>query len=242
MSTYWQDDEDALYEESYAEEWDGRAYEDWEWRAQEPGAYPPDLARPLLFGVFLLFFWLLARSGPATTWPTESPVQAPVVVPVLKGVPGDAESAPAQLKPGPAEPIDPEAFAAPYADYVITQGIHGQSYGHMAIDLAAGKGASILSPIDGTVREVYIDQWGNPTLIIENEIYEVKLLHGVYSVQAGDSVRLGERVGEESNLGYTTDMRGVPCKGRTDYCGYHTHLNVFNKQLGVNVNPLELIR
>jgi hypothetical protein len=46
-------------------------------------------------------------------------------------------------------------------------------------------------------------------------------------------------VGVESNLGYTTDMAGVPCWGRD--CGYHTHLNVFDKRIGGNVNPLELL-
>jgi murein DD-endopeptidase MepM/ murein hydrolase activator NlpD len=130
-------------------------------------------------------------------------------------------------------------FMAPYDDYVITQGLHGYSYGHMAIDLSSGKGAVIKSPINGVVSENYIDGLGNPTLVIENELYRVTLLHGIYSVSIGDRLHAGQPVGTESNLGFTTDMQGNPCAGRE--CGYHSHLNVYNKHLGANVSPLDLI-
>lgn len=139
----------------------------------------------------------------------------------------------------PAKPANARAFAAPYEDYALTQGPHGYSYGHMAIDIAAGKGATILSPINGEVTDLYIDQYGNPTLVIENKNYRVTLLHGDYTVDVGQEVKLGQKVGKESNQGYTTDMAGVPCAGRN--CGYHTHLNVFDKRVGNNVNPLDLI-
>lgn len=47
------------------------------------------------------------------------------------------------LKPediGPSSPpIDPSSIIYPYDEYWITQGLHGMSYGHLAIDLAAGK-------------------------------------------------------------------------------------------------------
>lgn len=135
-------------------------------------------------------------------------------------------------------PPDPDAFASPYDDYVVTQGPHGYSYGHMAIDLTAGEDATIKSPINGEVVDYFIDQWGNPNLVIENERYRVSLLHGLYSVSVGQSVTLGEPVGTESNQGYTIDYLGRSCAGRD--CGYHTHLNVFDKGQGVNVNPLDL--
>ena len=109
----------------------------------------------------------------------------------------------------------------------------------MAIDIAAGKGAIIYSPIHGKVSELFIDGVGNPTLIIENEVYRVTMLHGVYSVHIGESVRAGEIVGTESNLGNTTDMQGNSCRNRD--CGYHTHLNVYDKQIGTNINPLDLL-
>ncbi len=109
----------------------------------------------------------------------------------------------------------------------------------MAIDLAAGKDAPILSPIEGVVTERYRDRYGNTTLVIENDVYRITLLHGVYIVVEGERVKQGQVVGKESNKGYTTDMQGRSCKGRK--CGYHTHLNIYDKRVGANVNPLELL-
>ncbi len=143
-----------------------------------------------------------------------------------------------EVQPTPSPP-DPLVFRAPYDQYTLTQGPHGQSYGHYAIDLSAGKGAIILSPINGTVTGHYIDQYDNTTLIIENEIWQVLMLHGNYTVEVGQVVSIGQPVGEESNNGYTVDWRGQSCRGRD--CGYHTHLNVYDKRTGSNVNPLELI-
>jgi murein DD-endopeptidase MepM/ murein hydrolase activator NlpD len=133
----------------------------------------------------------------------------------------------------------PTDFASPYQDYTLTQGVHGTSYGHMAVDIAAGKGATIFSPIHGKVTQLFIDGIGNPTLVIENEVYQVTMLHGDYSVQIGENIKAGEPVGKESNLGNTTDMQGISCRNRN--CGYHTHLNVFDKRIGANINPLELL-
>jgi hypothetical protein len=129
-------------------------------------------------------------------------------------------------------------IAIPYDLYELTQGPHGFSYGHQAIDISAGKGAVIKSPINGFVTNIYIDDIYNPTLVIENDIFQVTLLHGVYTVQLGQRLSIGQPIGTESNLGYTEDMFGRPCKDRE--CGYHTHLNIFDKRLGENANPLEL--
>ena len=109
----------------------------------------------------------------------------------------------------------------------------------MAIDIAAGKGSNIFSPIHGEVSEFFIDGIGNPTLVIENDIYRVLLMHGVYTVQIGDQVKAGQTIGTESNLGNTTDMQGRSCRNRD--CGYHTHLNVYDKRMGENINPLDLL-
>ena len=133
-----------------------------------------------------------------------------------------------------------EAFVAPYASYILTQGLHGADYGHLAIDLGAGEGAPILSPIYGEVTGRYYDEWGNPALVIENKVYRVTMLHGEYTVTVGQEVDLGDPVGHESNRGWTTDMVGNPCWERPG-CGYHTHLNVYDKRVGENVNPLELL-
>jgi len=134
---------------------------------------------------------------------------------------------------------NPVVFVSPYDAYTLTQGPHGYSYGHMAIDIAAGKGASIYSPINGKIAELFTDGVGNPTLIIENEVYRVAMLHGVYTVHIGQSVKAGQTVGTESNQGNTTDMQGISCRNRD--CGYHTHLNVYDKRSGANINPLDLL-
>ncbi|MBA7701701.1 hypothetical protein ES703_110445 [subsurface metagenome] len=139
----------------------------------------------------------------------------------------------------PPNPIDYSIFSSPYDEYALTQGVHGLSYGHMAIDIAAGKGAIIKSPIHGDIAELYVDEYGNPTLVIENDIYRVTMLHGKYKVAVGEQVGLGQMVGRESNLGYTVDYYGRSCRNRD--CGYHTHLNVFDKSIGSNVNPLTVI-
>lgn len=138
-----------------------------------------------------------------------------------------------------AEEVIESRIAAPYEQYVLTQGLHGYSYGHMAIDLSAGKGTVIKSPVDGHVAERYVDQYGNPTLVIENDYFRITMLHGKYKVEVGDRVRIGQMVGRESNLGFTTDIWGRSCRNRD--CGYHTHLNIFDKRTGSNINPLEVI-
>jgi murein DD-endopeptidase MepM/ murein hydrolase activator NlpD len=165
------------------------------------------------------------------------PVTTPAAAqpPAADPATGNALAPPA----APMEDISQAAIMPPYDNYAVTQGIHGQSYGHYAIDIAAGKGSTILSPIKGTVTQHYVDQWGNPTLIIENDYYQVMMLHGQYTAQVGTQVLLGQSVGTESNLGYTMDMLGRLCTNRD--CGYHTHLNVFDKRLGTNVDPLERI-
>ncbi len=136
-------------------------------------------------------------------------------------------------------PVDEMVFSAIYDDYIVTQGLHGYAYGHIAIDIAAGKGTKIKSPINGVVTANYVDNLGNTTLVIENKIFKVTLLHGNYEVSVGETLTAGQVVGTESNQGNTTDMQGRSCRGRD--CGYHTHLNVYHKLAKTNVNPLNLL-
>src|SRR5690606_14498129 len=96
------------------------------------------------------------------------------------------------------------------------------------------------SPINGVVSALYVDEYGNPVLVLDNERYTVMLYHGQFSVKVGDTVTLGSPVGQESNQGYTLDGFGQICTGRD--CGYHTHINVFDKQVGSNVNPLQVLQ
>lgn len=135
--------------------------------------------------------------------------------------------------------LDPTAVHFPYDDFWISQGPHGSEYGHMAIDIVAGKDTPIKSPLGGRVSGYYIDQYGNTILILENERYRITLMHGEYSVAFGQEIGLGQFIGRESNNGYTTDIYGYSCRGRD--CGYHTHLNVFDKKTGQNVNPLDVL-
>ena len=139
----------------------------------------------------------------------------------------------------PAEPLDTDIIASPYDHYELTQGPHGFTYGQMAVDISAGKGAVIRSPINGWVTALFVDDLGNTTLIIENDHYQIMMLHGLFDVTEGEQVSLGQPVGVESNQGNTKDALGRSCRGRD--CGYHLHLNIFDKLLGANVNPLELL-
>lgn len=146
---------------------------------------------------------------------------------------------PATPTPTPtlALPGDPNILAAPYDEYILTQGSHGFSYGHSAIDISAGKGVVIKSPINGLVTENYTDQYGNTTLVLDNGRYTVTFLHGNYIVNPGDKLTVGQHIGLEGNNGYTMDMQGRLCTSRD--CGYHSHLNVYDKTLGRNINPLD---
>jgi len=216
-----------LYEEEWEEDW-------WVDTAPEPlasyGSMPVVIASIVL--VLLIAATLIwAASSLDNSAAANSTVQPARVLP-------DTAVGEADVRLSPPLP-GASTVIAPYDNYIITQGVHGLSYGHLAIDIAAGKGAAIKAPISGVVSEQYVDGVGNPTLVIENEKYKVTLLHGIYTVKLGDTIGIGEVIGSESNIGNTRDMQGQSCRGRD--CGYHTHLNIFDKAAGANVNPLDVI-
>lgn len=213
--------EDAAYAEQWPEEYDSYDYE-YGWVGENTAVpIPVYLNGWLIVGVTL--FALIVLGVAFQNRPVS--YSKPVV---------QAQESMVQLSD------DATAVIAPYTDYRITQGLHGQSYGHLAIDLAAGRGELVYSPINGRVSDLYTDEYGNPTLVIENDVYIVTLLHGDYSVGIGDEIEIGQQVGLESNHGYTKDMMGNLCYGR-DYCGNHTHLNIYDKRIQANVNPFDLI-
>lgn len=175
-------------------------------------------------------------------------------------VPGDLDLSGSPLMPPPTPIVMPEATLSPqpvpepdrpdviwpYAgekgtDFFETQGDHGASYGHAAIDIAAGKGANILAPTDGEITGRGTDQWGNPfvEMIDEDGEYRHLFLHGDYVVEEGQQVRQGEIIGYESNQGYTLDMAGNLCAGRD--CGYHTHWAAFDAVTGAPIYPGNLV-
>jgi len=189
------------------------------------------LAILLLFAVNIVRGWVSGR-----------PPDAPPVLADSAALTSTTPATPPAGAGGAAPAADSDwntAISLPYDTYFLTQGIHGQDYGHMAIDIAAGNGAPIKSLINGTVTGTGYDQWGNTFIQIENDVYAVLYLHGVYTLIIGDQVSAGQVIGSESNIGYTLDMAGNLCAGRD--CGYHTHLNVFDKRLGSNIDPLSLI-
>ena len=152
------------------------------------------------------------------------------------------ESAPPAEDPAAADALARNtAIAMPYDTYFLTQGLHGESYGHLAIDIAAGNGSTIYSIINGVVTGTGYDQWSNTFIQIENDVYTVLYMHGVYGLAVGDAVTAGQVIGTESNIGYTLDSYGNVCGYTGRDCGYHTHLNVFDKRLGLNIDPLTLI-
>lgn len=120
---------------------------------------------------------------------------------------------------------------------VMSQGAHGQDYGHAAVDLAAGRGEPVIAPISGTVMRNGIGEYGNSILVIENECYVADLWHGDwdYRLRVGQQARQGQPVGVEGNNGYTMNSLGQLCFGRP-HCGNHTHLNVRDKRSGRNVD------
>lgn len=193
-------------------------------------------------GLALLLFFTasVVRGWAGEGDPTAAPLVAtdPAIAPAAPADASNAADPPAAAAAAPQSP-DPLTIAMPYDEYFLTQSIHGASYGHAAIDIAAGNGATIRSIINGTVTGRGYDQWGNSYLQIENEVYTVLIMHGQYTAVAGDVVAAGTPVGTESNIGYTLDLAGNSCAGRD--CGYHTHLNIFDKRLGVNIDPLSLI-
>ena len=176
-----------------------------------------------------------ATNTPFQPLPTGEPESVAISEPTVAEV--------AAVEPQPVvddDPPDrPEDIRLPYDSYVLTQGTHGSAYGDAAIDLAGGRGADILSPINGQVILNSYDIYGNSILIIENEVWTVKLLHGEYYPGEGEWVGIGKLVGSESNIGYTVDIYGKSCRGRR--CGYHTHMNVVDRRTGKNANLIKLL-
>ena len=171
------------------------------------------------------------------------PTLAPILVAITKQVIAEVPTEVVATDPPPVVEDDPpdslEDIRLPYDDYVLTQGTHGASYGDAAIDIAAGRGADILSPISGQIMLNGYDMYGNSIIVIENEIWSVKLLHGEYYPNEGEWVGLGQMIGSESNTGYTVDIYGNSCRGRR--CGYHTHMNVVDRRTGKNANLIKLL-
>ena len=207
----------------------------------------PDAMTLVGLAVLLIFAAGLFRNS-TTRVAADAAPETPNPAAVAAAATTAAEAQAALPEPAPAEdPAAAEALARntaiamPYDTYFLTQGLHGESYGHLAIDIAAGNGSTIYSIINGTITGTGYDQWNNTYIQIENDVYTVLYMHGVYGLAVGDAVTAGQVIGTESNIGYTLDSYGNVCGYTGRDCGYHTHLNVFDKRLGLNIDPLTLI-
>lgn len=218
----------------------------------------------LMLAVFGLASSVKAQESVGVETPVSiEPVVTPESFPTAE-VPGELDL-PATAAPIPPTPqITPEAIPSPEpaptpkleliwpyigfkeTDFRTTQGVHGESYGHKAIDIAAGKGANILSPCDCKVTGRDIDQWGNPFVELTelDGEYRHLFLHGDYVVEVGQEVQQGEIVGYESNHGYTVcgiDAYGNEIIGQNNGCGYHSHWAAFDAVTGAPVYPGDLV-
>jgi murein DD-endopeptidase MepM/ murein hydrolase activator NlpD len=133
---------------------------------------------------------LLASDSPSIVADSPPPTPLPATIPIATEAPSIDDQ------------DDPTEFEAPYDDYTVTQGPHGGWYGHMAIDITAGKDTPIKSPISGIVTDLFVDQWGNPNLVNENEVYLVSLLHCNNSVAENNHKEIGQIVGMKATRLY----------------------------------------
>ena len=137
----------------------------------------------------------------------------------------------------------------PYAghpddNFIISQEVHGESYGHLAVDLSAGRGYPILAVSDGYITGggidtngvALLDQWGNTYAELSAGNIYFQFLHGDFIVRVGQTVRQGEIIGYESNRGITYDENHKECQGSTD-CGSHTHWAAFDAVTGAPIYP-----
>lgn len=197
----------------------------------------------VLFSAFMLsgIYRDWSRGGPDSVDGQNGPIPLSLKSPIPGSLPDEDESTSDLVvfsEPVETLLLDHDSIQMPYADYAVTQGVHGYEYGHLAIDISAGKGVEIQSPINGQITANFTDPVGGTILMIENERWQITLVHGNFSVSVGGFVRKGQVIGIESNQGNTVDLQGRSCRGRD--CGYHTHINIFDKRSGVNVNPLDL--
>ena len=106
---------------------------------------------------------------------------------------------------------------------VLTQDIHGCSYGLPGLDISSENATAVLqAPMPGEVT-TYTDQWHNSTIRIENDEWIVWLLHPrSYLVEEG-TVKRGESVGVMGSVGYST--------------GPHVHYTIYDKINQTFVDP-----
>ncbi len=107
---------------------------------------------------------------------------------------------------------------------ILTQDVHGCSYGLPGIDISSteDKSSVLRAPISGELT-TYTDRWYNSTIRIENDEWIVWLLHPrSYLVKEGN-VKRGQAVGIMGAIGYAT--------------GPHVHYTIYDKINETFIDP-----
>lgn len=110
---------------------------------------------------------------------------------------------------------------------ILTQDVHGCSYGLPGIDISSSNSSAVLqAPISGDLT-TYTDQWYNSTIRIENDEWIVWLLHARTYFVAEGRVRQGQAVGVMGAVGIAT--------------GPHVHYTVFDKVNDTFIDPRDFL-
>lgn len=123
-----------------------------------------------------------------------------------------------------ANPLLKPTFNPVAESPILTQDVHGCSYGLPGIDISSDNPESLLlAPIPGELTS-YSDQWQNTTIRIENQEWIIWLLHArSYLIEMGE-VKAGEAVGVMGAVGIAT--------------GPHVHYVVYDKIADTFVDPI----
>ncbi len=82
---------------------------------------------------------------------------------------------------------------------------------HNGIDIAADAGAQVLAAADGTVYTTYVDDTMGTTVVVQHEngyVTTYSSLGEKLSVQAGDTVKLGQAIGVVGNTALLENAHG----------------------------------
>ena len=121
---------------------------------------------------------------------------------------------------------DPNGFQMPYPNYFIAGDCHADGWGAWcALDPnSIPDSGPLFSPITGEViAKGENDGFGNTYICIQNSRWEVCMLHGIYNINLGDWVVIGQRLGEEASIGNST--------------GPHTHLSLYDRTTASWIDP-----
>lgn len=148
--------------------------------------------------------------------------------------PAQAEPVPAyRVEPGTVLVAEPPAFTRPVHGYRLTGRFGDASYhwrsSHTGLDFAAPSGTPIRSMADGVVvSSGYDGRYGTTTVVRLRSGVEIWYCHqDATSVEAGERVRVGQRIGSVGSTGNVT--------------GPHLHLEV-RTPAGEPVDPYSWLR